>query len=675
MATAKRQQVTSETVTLKLEQQIDRAADAATGALGRLERQIQREENALGRLETTLVASKAKLDAIASGAPSERAVAAFEKQKATVAALNVQLDKSRADLLAMGKAGAEPKAIKSAESAAKKLEAQLAAAKTKLDTLSGPAKGGVVDIAAYAKQKAAVEALTDKIGAQRDKIDALREKQTTASGAAKQLTDASGYLAQRMGVADNQAVKLGQDLLALGPYGAVAAGAILLTVGAITAFVSVIAKGINAAGQMRSELLKLQTSSVASAGGMHWLFNATRESWMQADKLQQMINRVNATSSLGRAKLADYAAQINAARFQGKQAETVLKAMSIAGSAGSESMAGEVLNWAKAMRFTGGSVDGLAERIERKLGKAALAQAISLDVQLRRLGENITWIFGGADIDPFLRALNSVLGLFNAGTSSAQNMRDMVTKLVEWSIGGMLRLGIAVLQAYIALRKNETAWSAVKFAAKAVAFAFVTVAAATTALVAAIVGINAAAMAAGAAIVYGIYNALKFVGTAIVEFVPKVIGFGVAIVDGLANGILSVGGRVWEALKNVVGGAVNSAKAFLGIASPSKLFFGFGANVDQGMAGGIERNEDVAVGAAYRMAQNVADASGEQVANDQRAPMSGTVKVAAPSAESASGSKSVTFTNCTFGQVTEGQIRQWVLAAMEGDALASGRAA
>lgn len=666
----------AETITLKLEQQIDSAADAATGALGRLERQIGREENALGRLEKGLLDARSKLELLAQGAPNQKAVAAFEKQSAAVGELQVKLEAARAKMASLTAAGGEPKDLKAASKIVDTLTTKLVDANAKMEKLRAPAKSAVVDVAAYKKQEAAVSQLTDKVGAQRDKIGGLRDKLTESRTATKQLADATAFLGDKAGLTGSQAAQLGTQLAALGPYGAIAAAAILAVVGAVAVFVSVIAKGIDSAGKMRAELLTLQAASVSSAGGMNWLFNASRESTAQAERMQASINRVNAASSLGRAKLADYGAQIIALRFRGKEAETVLRAMSTAG-AKSDGAAQSVLQMATAYRYAGKSVDALAQRIQDKLGRGAAAQAIALDVQMRRLGENITWIFGGADIDPLLRALDSVLRLFGAGSTSANTMRDAVTYLVEHAIGGMLRLGIAVLRAYIALRSNETAWNAIKLAVKAVVFGFAVMAGITTLVVGGIVVLAGALMALQAAIAGAAVMMVSKLGAAALRFASLAFSIGRFIVEGIANGLTAAGSKVWEALKAIVGGAIDKTKNLLGIASPSKVFFGLGHFTAQGMAGGINRGEQAVVGASAHMSAAMVASSRGMVANDRgvSAPAMA-IRVQSPQQPAAQSGTSITFENCSFGgDVTEAKVRGWVRGAIEGEMLASGVAA
>ena len=69
---------------------------------------------------------------------------------------------------------------------------------------------------------------------------------------------------------------------------------------------------------------------------------------------------------------------------------------------------------------------------------------------------------------------------------------------------------------------------------------------------------------------------------------------GRAIVEGIANGIRNLGGVIADAARSVAESALNAAKSFLGIASPSKVFRReVGEQIPAGMAEGIEDGEDV----------------------------------------------------------------------------------
>lgn len=71
------------------------------------------------------------------------------------------------------------------------------------------------------------------------------------------------------------------------------------------------------------------------------------------------------------------------------------------------------------------------------------------------------------------------------------------------------------------------------------------------------------------------------------ELPRKALQWGRDIIQGLINGIKNMAGNISGAIRGVVNSAVTSAKNFLGIKSPSKLFEEIGSNVGLGMEKGI----------------------------------------------------------------------------------------
>lgn len=75
--------------------------------------------------------------------------------------------------------------------------------------------------------------------------------------------------------------------------------------------------------------------------------------------------------------------------------------------------------------------------------------------------------------------------------------------------------------------------------------------------------------------------------TALVSLVSKVASVGGEMMAGLVGGIKGAAGAVVGAITGVVGNAISSAKALLGIASPSKVFEEFGVNTVVGFERGV----------------------------------------------------------------------------------------
>lgn len=76
---------------------------------------------------------------------------------------------------------------------------------------------------------------------------------------------------------------------------------------------------------------------------------------------------------------------------------------------------------------------------------------------------------------------------------------------------------------------------------------------------------------------------------AIITMVPKLLQAGVDLIGGLISGLWREAGSLASALIDIVSGAVGGFLSFLGINSPSKLFEGFGMNIDEGLAKGLRK--------------------------------------------------------------------------------------
>ena len=74
------------------------------------------------------------------------------------------------------------------------------------------------------------------------------------------------------------------------------------------------------------------------------------------------------------------------------------------------------------------------------------------------------------------------------------------------------------------------------------------------------------------------------------KLIPQLINSGRDLILGLVDGLLNNSGQVGQVLKDIASNAIEGFKSFLGIASPSKLFAGFGKNTVQGLVKGLDKN-------------------------------------------------------------------------------------
>ena len=101
----------------------------------------------------------------------------------------------------------------------------------------------------------------------------------------------------------------------------------------------------------------------------------------------------------------------------------------------------------------------------------------------------------------------------------------------------------------------------------------------------------------------GIIKALPKIGEAIITVWKKIfeiwreidwLELGKNVILGIAKGISNYKSQLWQAIKDVCKGALNSAKDFFGISSPSKVMADqVGKWLPEGIAVGVENNADV----------------------------------------------------------------------------------
>lgn len=153
------------------------------------------------------------------------------------------------------------------------------------------------------------------------------------------------------------------------------------------------------------------------------------------------------------------------------------------------------------------------------------------------------------------------------------------------AVAGILAVAFVVLAAAAVVVAGAIVLVAI-VAAGLLFVAFVALAAVPLLVVAAILLVVAVLAAVGYAI-YEAVGALMDLGAAGIDAAGDLI-------DGLVGGITSGAGAVYDALRNMASQMGATIKSALGIASPSKLFAGFGEYTAQGMALGVEAGtEDV----------------------------------------------------------------------------------
>lgn len=93
------------------------------------------------------------------------------------------------------------------------------------------------------------------------------------------------------------------------------------------------------------------------------------------------------------------------------------------------------------------------------------------------------------------------------------------------------------------------------------------------------------------------------------DLIPSLVGVGKNIVNGLIQGVESMISNAAKTASNLGNKIIDSAKAALGIHSPSRMFAEIGNNIVKGLSGGIDDNAKNAIQSSTNMSNDVTKAS------------------------------------------------------------------
>lgn len=272
-----------------------------------------------------------------------------------------------------------------------------------------------------------------------------------------------------------------------------------------------------------------------------------------------------------------------------------------------------------------------------RFGKVIALQMLDFNVQIQKAKEAIVGLFADVDLEPFLAGMKDLLRVFDSNTVVGRALRTLLTdgfnglgiavsKLAPVLKQMFLGAVIGALQFYLAIRPvvrvigEVVGWLGrlvgIENAVGAGKFLFIALAGSMAVFAAAVaLAFAPLALLLGAIglIGYGLYkiivigdqvwgwlNAQVAAAAAYIESID--LGEAAAnMIRGLVNGITQNAGAVIAALGNLATQAIGSFKAQLGIASPSKVFEGFGTNIAMGAAIGVEQGTPAVEGATSSM--------------------------------------------------------------------------
>jgi hypothetical protein len=447
--------------------------------------------------------------------------------------------------------------------------------------------------------------------------------------------------------------------------------ALMGAVGTATAagIVLLVKYGVAQAEARRADHLRLE--------GLVKLRNYWGRASGNADEMQGALDRVAASSALGRDQLAGYQTQLYKMGLRGKQLETVLEGMAIKSVTQGEEQANMFAGWAAGLAHTGGNVDKFAARVKSQLGGIASKYMLQFDVQMKKFHENMAMLFAELDIEPLQKARQVLFDLFSRATPSGKALASIMTSWTQLFADGIvavtpffrdfirgallwvMKLTTALLEIRLAIKKafvNIPMLHSMKTAAF-FGYTAVMLLAVGFGILAGEILIASWPVVLFVAALWGVYELFSQLGALFSENYDGFdwMQFGKDVLLGIVEGLWAGYKALTEAIVAIGVGLWTGFKAVLGISSPSKLFADAARAIPQGIVVGIEANADDVHDALAGLTPTTAIMS---PAAPSMTPSIGSAAPAAPDAAAAGtggaarGSRGSGPTTVTIGTVT-----------------------
>lgn len=301
--------------------------------------------------------------------------------------------------------------------------------------------------AAGIESGAVFDTLSKRIADQKERIGQAMSKYVDMGGRFSQASRASMSLQDRfaslsreisgmpgpLGMLGGSLARFG-GMLGSGKVKVLALGAALVAFVAITAHAvkSLVSYTLEQANARRGEALRFEGLSKIRTmlGRTYGLQRAG------ASELQAAIDSVSASVSISRDKVAAYATQLQAAHVHGANLVPALQAVAQTASAQNDAQASMVLGMASYTSMMGGSVQKLANRVQRDVGGTVAKQMLLADVQAQKLGESYAALTTGIDDAPIRKATGAWNALFSQSTASGRALKHLLETLVQPLING-----------------------------------------------------------------------------------------------------------------------------------------------------------------------------------------------------------------------------------------------
>lgn len=476
---------------------------------------------------------------------------------------------------------------------------------------------------------AAFKTLRDRVAAQKATVATAQSKYVELGGTfgktAAQATKAGGGISKLGSALAGANGPLGAMVGSVGKLGSLLANPVAATVALAAAFVALGAAigtatiallkwGITASDARRTEALQIEGLNTIRR---QWGFAAA-----SVGEFQAAMDRASDSTNVSRSTLQGYARSLSRAGLRGEALTEAVEAMGLAAQVQGERGANRFRALAFQARLTGGSVTDLAESYRNRLGPIARRQMLEIGNQTERARRSLERIFSGLRTEPFLNALDGVLSLLSQSTASGRALKtifktlfqplvdqsEAIGPIVKRFFQGMIIGGLLLTLAFLRVRNalRRTFGGSELFDNLDLMNVALNVGTAAVVLFgAAIVGtaaVGIAAMAAMATVMAGVFNFVFGFPVRVALMVSSIVDLFEAVdmralassmIDGLVAGITAGAARVSRSMGELGATAADAFRSVLGIASPSKVFAGYGLNIAQGTAQGVDAGSPV----------------------------------------------------------------------------------
>lgn len=258
----------------------------------------------------------------------------------------------------------------------------------------------------------------------------------------------------------------------------------------------------------------------------------------------------------------------------------------------------------------------LETALKAKFGKTIELQLLSASNQFNRFKENLGLLFRNVNIEPLLKAMQSVLRLFDQNTAAGKAMQTLFTvaftglantiaAVAPYARAIFIGMAIGALELYIALKPaiaklkellggpSESGLMTALKVGKYLVFGLAAAFAASLvplALLSGAIGLLVRGLYRIGSAAFGMLSAIgSFIAGVVAKFrAINLLDVAKNLMKSFADAITAGAGWVWDAIKGVGKGIVKAVMSALEIGSPSKVMKRMGRWTIQGYVQGVE---------------------------------------------------------------------------------------